>query len=292
MNERLTWQASGLAVFATILWGGNSVSIKMGLAGIPPVALAAVRFLLGGIVVLVWTRAIGVPLRLSRTEKRPLFWLALIFVTQILSLNIGTFFTLASRSTIFINFYPFFTALFAHLFLTGDRLSGTKVLGMGLSFSGVILIFSDSLLVGQWDTLAGDLLVLMSAVLLGARQVYVKHLTQDIHPGRLLLWQAGISVPFFILCSLLLENTAGINATPSVLLTVAYQGFVVAGLCFILMTTLLRRYRASRLGAFGFITPPIGVLLSALLLGEPITPVLLASMALVGVGIAVVNYET
>lgn len=291
-NEAITWKAAGLAVFASILWGGNSVSIKMGLAGMPPVALAAARFLLGGTVVLIWTRAMGVPLRLTPAERRPLAWLALIFVGQILTLNVGTYHTLASRSTVFISAHPFFTALFAHLFLRGDRLTGTKILGMTLSFAGVALIFSENLLTGANENIVGDALVLLSAVMLGARQVYVKHLTQGIHPGRVLLWQAGISLPFFVACSLILEDVAGVALSARVLGAVAYQGIVVAGFCFILWTLLLRRFRASHLSVFSFVTPLFGVLLSALLLGEPLTLSLLASMALVGAGIAVVNYES
>lgn len=292
LNDRITWNAAGLAVFASILWGGNSVSIKIGLGGVPPIALAAARFVLGGAVVLIWTRALGVPLRLEAAERGPLCWLAVIFVIQILTLNIGTYHTLASRSTVFISAHPFFTALFAHLFLTGDRLSGVKILGMTLSFIGVALIFSENLFLGRTEYLAGDILVLVSAVFLGARQIYIKHLTQGIHPGRVLLWQAGISVPFFLLASLALEPVAEIVPTARVVGAVAYQGLVVAGFCFILWTTLLRRFRASRLGVFSFVTPPFGVILSGILLGEPITPSLVISMVLVGAGIAVVNYES
>ena len=47
-----------------------------------------------------------------------------------------------------------------------------------------------------------------------------------------------------------------------------YQGIVVAGLCFIVLVFLLRHYSPSRLAVFSFITPIVGVLLSAWLLGE------------------------
>jgi drug/metabolite transporter (DMT)-like permease len=65
----------------------------------------------------------------------------------------------------------------------------------------------------------------------------------------------------------------------------------VAGFCFLVAATLLRQFRASRLAVFGFVSPVFGVLLSNLILGEAISPALLASMVLVGAGIAIVNYE-
>ena len=48
-------------------------------------------------------------------------------------------------------------------------------------------------------------------------------------------------------------------------------------------------HSASRLGVFRFATPIVGVLLSAWLLQEEISPALWASVALVAVGIVVAN---
>ncbi|HSG15351.1 MAG TPA: EamA family transporter, partial [Anaerolineae bacterium] len=70
---------------------------------------------------------------------------------------------------------------------------------------------------------------------------------------------------------------------------VIYQGVVVAGLCFIFWTSLLQNHSASRLVVFSFITPVFGVWLSALVLGETISPVLVGGLLLVTAGIIVVN---
>ncbi len=291
LNERLTFKAGNLTLLTAILWGGNSVSIKYALSGLPPLALAGARFFLGGLAVLIWVSLIRVPLRLEPGERRGLLQLALLFTAQIYLLNLGTDFTLASRSTVFITTYPFFTTLFAHLFLPGDRLSRLKVTGMVLSFAGVILVFAESLVLRELQYLSGDLMVLTSGLLLGARQVYTKRLTQDIHPGKLLLWQAALSIPGFCLLSAFLERDVPYRFSLEIVGAILYQGLVVAGFCFILMAGLLRRYRASRVSVFGFVTPVFGVLLSSLLLGEILSPGLLARMLLVGSGIAIVNYE-
>ena len=291
LNERLTLKATTLSLLTVTLWGGNSVAIKIALSGIPPLALAGARFLLGGLVVFCWTMVLRIPLQLSGPERRWLLLLVLLFLAQIYLLNTGTLYTTAGRSTIFISTYPFFTALFAHLSIPGDRLSRLKVVGMVVSFTGVVLIFAESLALGNLQYLSGDLMVLTSALLLGARQVYAKWLTQGIHPAKLLLYQASLSLPVFFLLSALFESHIAYTFTPEITAAVLYQGLVIAGFCFIVATSLLRRYRASRLGAFGFITPVFGVLLSNLLLGEGLTTGLLASMLLVGAGIAIVNSE-
>ncbi len=46
-NERLNVKAASLALLTSILWGGTVVSIKIALAGMPPIALAGIRFLMG-----------------------------------------------------------------------------------------------------------------------------------------------------------------------------------------------------------------------------------------------------
>ncbi len=291
-NERLTIQAGLLALFAAMLWGGMNVSVKIALTGVPPFALAGIRFIIGSLVVLLWTVSIGVPLRLEEKERRGLVQLAVLFAVQICFLYVGTHFTLASRATILNSIHPFFTALFAHLMLTGDRLSRIKMIGIALSFSGVILIFGESLALKDLSYLSGDLLVLTSGLLLGFRLVYIKRLIQGMHPGKLLLWQGVFSIPIFFLLSYFFERDFHYRITLAVIGGILYQGLVVAGFCFILWTVLLGRHMASRLGVFHFVTPIVGVVFSNLLLGEGISLWIVASMLLVGAGIPIVNSES
>ena len=288
-NDALNIRAALLNLLTAVLWGGNSLSIKLALAGIPPLCLAGIRFLLGGLTVYLWGKTLGLPLSLNRNERKGIAGLVLIFITQIYLLNIGTAHTLASRSTIFISAYPFFTALFAHFFISGDRISATKIGGMALAFSGVVLVFAESIALRDLQYLTGDLLVLTSAILLGARQIYTKRLTQAMHPVKALLWQALPSLPIFFLLSALFESSATFHLNARILGGVLYQGLVVAGFCFILLTTLLQRYSASKLAVFGFITPVVGVIASNLLLGDPISPGIVISLLLVGLGITLVN---
>jgi drug/metabolite transporter (DMT)-like permease len=270
------------------LWGGNTVSVKIGLAGIPPLALAGIRFVLGGGTVLAWALAKRLLLGLARGDRAAMVLLAALFLVQIAFLNLGIHLTLASRSALFLATYPFWTALLAHWFVPGERLSGRTAAGLLLAFSGLILLFGEGLLARR-GSLAGDLFALGSGVLLGVRMVYTKRLTANMHPGKLLVWQSGLSVPAFFLLSALIERPETAPITVAVAAAILYQGVIVAGLCFIIQTTLIQRYSPSAVTAFGFATPVFGVLLSALFLGETITIGLAASLALVAAGITVVN---
>ena len=292
LNERLTPAAGCLASLTAILWGGNNIAIKFALMGFPPFALAAIRFVLGAAFILIWVYVSRVPLRMESGERQGLFLLAFLFTVQIYLMNAGIHHTLAGRSTIFISTHPFFIALFAHILLPGDRLSPLKIVGMTLSFLGVILIFAESLVMGDYQYLLGDLMVLISGLLLGLRIVYTKRLTQGIHPGKLLLWQAALSIPAFLLLSLIFEGDYSYQLNTEVVLGILYQGLVIAGFGFMIHTILLQRYVASKLGVFHFATPLFGVVFSNILLGEAISIGLIGSMILVAVGITIVNYES
>jgi drug/metabolite transporter (DMT)-like permease len=292
LNQAITAKAAVGAIIICAVWGGNTPSIKVALEGLPPLALAGVRFILGALTVLVWVLVARIPLKPNRREWRFLFTLTALFVLQIYLLHAGTQFTLAAHSGVFVSTGPFFLAIFAHFFLPGDRLSTIKIVGMSVSFVGVVLIFAEGFLVSATDYVVGDAIVLISGMLLGARQVYTKTLTQSIHPARLLFWQAALSVPVFFALSAIFERGATFHLDARIITAIVYQGVVIAGLGFIFWTILLRRFNASRLGVYVFIAPISGVVISYFLLGEPISNALIVGVILVGIGIAVVHFRS
>ena len=185
--------------------------------------------------------------------------------------------------------YPLFTTLFAHYLIQGDRLTVLKTTGILLAFGGVTVTFMESLNLGTRELLIGDAIVLASGALLGLRVVATKRLVQSIHPYRLLIWTMLFSLPWFFLLSLIFEQGWENQLTLSSVAAILYQGLVVAGFCFVAWTSVLRHYRASRLVVLFFVTPLFGVVLSNLLLDEPLGLELISGAVLVAAGIYLVN---
>ena len=277
-----------LSLLLAFLWGGNSPSIKVGLEDFPPMALAFFRFVIGLVVVGGWSLFRRVSLGLRRGELPRLVLLTAIFILQIICLNTGTKYTTASRSTIFINVYPFFTALFAHFWIPGERLSVPKTLGIIVAFSGVFITVAPNLGEGETSIL-GDILVLVSGCFLGLRVVVTKLLVQAIHPYRLLVWYLSLSLPCYAAMNLILERGDPMQLTLASTVALLYQGGVIAGYCFLAWTSILERYSASKLVVLFFATPLSGVLFSYLVLGDELTLHLLAGAVLVAAGIYLVN---
>ena len=288
-NEQPNAKVIAFALLLAVLWGGNSVSIKIGLQGVPPLALAGFRFLLALVAVTAWSISQRVTIRLSRGELVPLILLGIAFVLQIITLNVGTRFTSAARSTIMINFFPFFTALFAHYWVPGDRLSFMKIMGIGLAFCGVSITFAPALQLGAHSYPVGDLIVLISASLLGFRTVVTKRLIQSIHPYRLLIWLMIFSLPCFFGLSLLLEDQSNYAFSPAVIAAILYQGVIVAGFCFVCWTSILKKHSPSKLVVLSFATPISGIIFSHLLLADELGFSLITGATLVAFGIYLVN---
>ena len=270
------------ALFLAALWGGNPVAIKAGLEDSPPLRLGWLRFVIGGIVVLIWALWTRRPLNVARHERKPLFYLGCLFAVQLAFMNIGQDFTTAGHAVVITTTFPLWTGLLAHFYVPGDRLSKGRFAGAMVAYAGVVVLFSRGI-GNPGGFLLGDILLLVSAILLGARQVYMSNSLRGIEPHKLLLSQSVVGTVTFVAASLILEPDPYIW-TGRLILALAYQGVVIAGFGFIGSTWLLQRYLPSRVTVVWLIQPVFGVVLSWWVLGEAIGPELYAGAALVIVG--------
>ena len=281
-------RAATLVTMLAFLWAGNPIAIKIGLDDAPPIRQAWMRFVLGGLTVLFWALVTRTPLRIRRHEVRPLLILGILFTVQIALLNLGVKYTSAAHASVLVNAYPIYTVLLAHFFVPGDRLSSGRAMGAMIAYAGVVLLFSHEFTAAS-GLLAGDVITSGSAFLLGVRVIYLNRAVQKIDPMKLLLAQVVFSVPCYFLGSLVFEGTYPYQWTWALVLSLSFQGFIVAGFNFILNLHLLRTYKPSGLAAYFLTTPLFGVFLSWLVLGETITVRLLVSAALVVGGIALAS---
>jgi drug/metabolite transporter (DMT)-like permease len=291
--------AMGAALLCCVLWGGNSVAVKLAQDAFAPLEMAALRFGLGAIGLGAWALVRRIPLTLSPRHAALLLANGLMLFAQIGLFNLGTVWSTSIHSVILINVFPFFTAVFAHWWLPHFPLSRRKVLGLAVAFLGVVAMFGDQLTAPDRLQLWGDLLLLGSAAVLGLKLTYQKTLLPRIGALQVVFWEALTSVPMFVAASLWLEGplspatlslaALSANSPPVATAAVLYQGWAVSGVAFLLWTVLLARHSPHELSAFSFTTPLFGMLAGWLLLGEPITAFLLIGGVLIALGIYQVN---
>ena len=282
--------ATGTMVLLCALWGLNQVAMKIANTGISPVLQGGLRSIGAALLVLLWARMRGVRLGTRDGTLWAGIGAGLLFALEFALLYWGLFFTTASRGIVFLYTTPFVVAIGAHLFVPGDRLTKPKLLGLAAAFLGLALAFGDSLRLPSQRELTGDLLCLGAAVLWGATTILIKA-TPLVRaaPEKTLLYQLGVSAVALPLGSLLIGEAGITDLRLIVVAALAYQTVIVGSASYVAWFWLVSRYPASRLASFSFLAPIFGVSFGALLLGEKIGPALLGAVALIAVGIWLVN---
>src|SRR5262245_1081360 len=282
--------AIALMVLLCAIWGFTQVTIKLANAGFPPLLQAGLRSAGSALLLWAWSTARGVPLFQRDGSLRHGTLIAALFAVEFVLIYEGLALTTAARAVLFVYTAPFIVALGAHVFVPGERLRPVMVAGLACAFAGVVLAFADALRLPSRSELIGDALVLGGAVCWGATTVAVKanrrvHLT----PNKTLFYQlTGSALSLLPLSRAACEP--GVTSPSAVALgALAFQIVIVAFASYLAWFWLLARYPASELSVFSFLTPLFGMTASALVLGERVGLTLAIAMALVALGIYLVN---
>lgn len=283
VRKPLSLRAGGLALLLSTMWAGNPVANKAGLEDAGPMRLGYLRFILGGVVVMIYAISTRQDMRILRSEVGPMIFLGVLFSVQLAFMNVGQDFTTAGHAVIVTTTFPLWTSVFAHFFVPGDRMDRKRTFGTLVAYGGVVAVFSRSLTLGS-DFIIGDLLLLGSAILLGARQVYISQAAQGVPQHKLLMAQTVFGITSFVIASLIFEGGEAFEVTTKLTLALLYSGVLIAGFGFLGQTWLLKNYLPSRVTVISLSQPIFGVLFSWWILGETIGPELYVGAALVVTG--------
>lgn len=271
-------------------WGLQQISIKIAVQSIPPALQGGIRSIGAAALLYVWLVARGEKMAVNDGT----FWwgmaVGLFFSVEFLLIYWGLAFTSASRSVIFLYTMPFFTAMGAHCFVPGETLARMQWAGLCCAFMGIVTAFSESLGQPQSAMVIGDCMILLAALFWAAATILVKASPLcGIHAGRVLLYQLVVSAVILPVGAVLLGQTEIADLSPLVLACVAYQVIWVAFITYLAWFWLVSTYPAAKLSAFLFLTPLFGVMGGIVFLEEPVTTRLLAALAMVSIGIYIVN---
>ena len=290
VKETLDLKAVAILTGLCMLWGFNAVSIKVSNAGIAPVFSAGIRSVIAVIALAIWMRVKKVPLFPSNLSDGMV--IGLLFGGEFACLYASLLYTTASSAWILLYATPFFHAVGAHFFLRGDRLTVYKTTGLILAFIGIIVLLSKHLGVPSWVGLVGDLLAFAAAALWALTTIYIKRrLVGSVSFYNTLFYQTLFSIPILFLISFLMKETPIDYLDGVIVLSIVFQGIVVAFISYLLWFYLVHEYPVSRLSAFTFLTPVFATISSVVFLHEPLTWKLSVSLILVSLGIYVVNMK-
>ncbi len=284
-------RAMGVMTLLCVLWSLQQVSLKAVAAEASPMLMVALRslialVLLGGLMV----ARREVP---SRARWKPGAIVGALFALEYLLVSAALGWTQASHVVVFLYTAPIFAALGLHVRLPAERLDAVQWAGIGVAFGGIALAF-----LGGAETrpggattlaLAGDALALLAGAAWGATTVTIRCSALTSAPATETLLYQLLGAFILLMPAAWLTGQWRFEPSPTVWAHLAFQSLIVSFASFLAWCWLLRRYLASRLGVFSFLTPLFGVVLGVCLLGESPTPPFIAGSALVLAGIALVS---
>lgn len=275
-------------VLLCLVWGGSHVAIKLA-HGIPAVMQAGVRSLIATALLLVWAKWRGIPLFQSDRTLGPGTLAGLLFALEFLMLFIGLGYTTASRMSVFLYLAPCFTAIGLAVFIPAERLGAMQSLGVVLAFFGIAAAFGDGFLDAgpRW---IGDLLGVGGAIAWAATTVVVRATRlSGASAEKTLFYQLAVSAILLSAAAPLLDKSLEVTLDAVTVCALLYQAVIVSFASYLAWFWLMTRYLASRLSVFTFLSPLFGVACGALVLGESISPLFVASALMVGAGLYLVN---
>jgi drug/metabolite transporter (DMT)-like permease len=217
-----------------------------------------------------------------------------LFALEFLFISEGLQLTSAAHMSVFLYTAPVFTALGLHWLLPSERLRTLQWMGIFLAFAGITTAFVGGLSLSGMDRnmLIGDALGVLAGMAWGATTVVVRASRLSEAPVTLtLFYQLMVGFVALLLIAVSNGQVSHVTLTPVAVASVLFQALVVSFFSYLIWFWLLRRYLASNLAVFSFMTPLFGVTFGVLLLNEPLSFNFVIGAVLVLLGITLVSGE-
>lgn len=260
-----------LLIMVVVLWGINSVSIKYLTHFFPPMALAPIRLCLASSFLLPIVLHQQGYQKLPRKAWAPIGGIALfcIFLHQI-ALTIGLNTTSGIHGVLILGLNPLFTTMLASFFLK-ETFTLAKGIGILLGFSGLLFVVSGNAQDGA--SLTGDLIMCIATITFVIGSLFVKSATVYVSPLVITAYSHTLAAIGLLLLGLFINPVwtypGSFGFWPIVVLL--FSSFMSTAVGALLWNMSIQKVGASTASLFQNAAPIVGVLASALFLGEQLS---------------------
>lgn len=256
------------AVVACLLWASAFAVIKIGLAYMPPLTFAGLRFTLAGALLL---PLCGRPGKILPTVRR--HW-RLVLVVSLLQtvLLYGLFFegmrlVQGAQAAVICGSAPLVCALLAHVFMHDDRMTPGKAGSITLGIAGVVILATAS---RPWQAaglteLAGMGLLMGGVISSALAGIVVARNRRPVNPMLLAGAQMGLGGLVLLGVAMAVEGPPAAMPPGRFFAALVWLSAVSAA-GFSIWFALLKRVRVSELNMWKFLLPLFGAALSWLIL--------------------------
>jgi drug/metabolite transporter (DMT)-like permease len=272
------------------LWGSSYLFIKVAVAEIPPLTMVAARLVIGAAILWGLLRLMRKPLPRDRATWARYAVMGLLNGALPYSLIFWSEQTISSGLAALLQAtMPLFTVLLAHFLARQEKLTLRKVLGVVVGFVGVGLLMLPDLQSGQQAHVLGQAAMVASSLSYAGATLFARSQLRGHAPLASTTGQLTMGALLITPLSLVVEHPLGLSPAPVAigsLLALTILGTVIA---YIIYYALLERTDATFVSTVTYIIPIFGLILGAVVLGEPLTTNLVVSLGLILIGVLLVR---
>lgn len=285
------YQTLLLFVLLAAIWGSSFAVIKTGLEFFPPVLYAALRYELATLIMTIYMFVRTTQWIPENTTE----WVnvavsgVFIYAGYHALLFIGEQHTLSTVAAIIVSIIPVLTVGFARLFLPNERLRSSGLIGVGVSFLGVILVVGPDSIYAI-DITRGELLILGCAVSYALGSVFSQRYQTDLPIETRQAWAMGCGALILHVLSFSLGEPS--DAIRWTVVSVGVLGYLVlmpSVIGFLLYFTLHDRLGSIEANLIAYADPVFAALFGWVLLGETIGLTTVTGFCIIFVGFVLVK---
>ena len=275
-----------MALLFVLFWSSAFTSARIIVADAPPILILAVRFAMMGVIALGIGRLLGETLRLNRAQLRATMLFGLCQNALYLGLNFYAMQTVeASLASIIASTMPLMVALLGWLGF-GQSLSKAATLGLVVGFAGVTLIMGFRLEIGV--DAVGVVLCVLAALALSIATLSVRGASSGGNVWTVVGLQALVGSSVLLIVGLYFETwylNYSLRWGLAFGYTLVFPGLIATWI----WMKLINDIGAVRASSFHFLNPFFGAAVAATLLAEPVAWSDWVGVAIVMLGIALVQ---
>lgn len=284
----LDLRAALLVLVLSLIWGVQQVVMKAVAGDVAPTMQLAIRFAGAALFFGAWVFGREGRGALADGTLRSGVLLGALFSLEFILVGEALRHTTAAHTTVFLYAAPIFTALGLQL-VPEERLGRLQWAGIAVAFLGLVVAFLGRSDRSTRELLTGDLLALLAGASWGLSNVVLRRTRiGNSTTQKTILYQVGLAAVLLLAFAFGTGQTDVVPSTRAVL-ALLFQTLGISIGSYLAWFWLLRHYLTSRLMLMSLLTPMVGVVCGALLLGERIEVRFALGAALVLGGILAVN---
>jgi len=260
-------------VVVMVLWAANFIVVKSAVAQLPPVGFTFLRFVLASVTLLLLLRWREGSIGLPRRDLVAILALGAIgFGAYQILWTTGLTTVPAGDSALLIAATPVLVALLAVVART-DVLTPVKLIGILVSFVGVVIVVGSGPGLTLGRSLVGEALTLAGAVCWSVYTAFGAPYVRRHSPLRATAWATVAGT--VVLAPIAVLQLGSLDRVPlglDVIGAILYSGMLAAGVANVVVLNGVKVVGPTRTAALQFLVPALAVLLAFLFLQEPIRP--------------------